>query len=298
MKTQLAFALIAALATTSLAAGPGDVAVAYEGFSGGAAPDLAGTGSGFGWTGLWEHVTGGVITHVTSPTQGLAFPNLATQGGSARSGMAIPDLTGYQRNFTPITGDVMYVSYLIRPEPNMTNWYQIRFGLWPNQVDLGVPIGSMLYGIGLGDGFGVVSNIPAQVGVTRLLALEIRHNPGSMTTTYNLYVDPVPGQAQPTFPSATSTRPGLKVFGSWAELRGYGGYSFDELRVGTTWGSVTPAANACVPDCDGDGSLTIDDFICFQTSFAIGDPYADCDGDGVLTIDDFICFQTMFAIGC
>jgi DNA-binding beta-propeller fold protein YncE len=26
--------------------------------------------------------------------------------------------------------------------------------------------------------------------------------------------------------------------------------------------------------------------------------YADCDGDGVLSIDDFICFQTFFAIGC
>ncbi len=26
--------------------------------------------------------------------------------------------------------------------------------------------------------------------------------------------------------------------------------------------------------------------------------YADCDGDGVLSIDDFICFQTYFALGC
>ncbi len=28
------------------------------------------------------------------------------------------------------------------------------------------------------------------------------------------------------------------------------------------------------------------------------DCYADCDADGALSIDDFICFQTMFAIGC
>ncbi len=54
----------------------------------------------------------------------------------------------------------------------------------------------------------------------------------------------------------------------------------------------------CYPDCDGDGTLSIDDFICFQTFFALGDPYADCDGDGALSIDDFICFQTFFAIGC
>jgi hypothetical protein len=57
-------------------------------------------------------------------------------------------------------------------------------------------------------------------------------------------------------------------------------------------------APVCYPDCDGDGVLSIDDFICFQTFFALGDPYADCDGDGVLSIDDFICFQTFFAIGC
>ncbi len=59
-------------------------------------------------------------------------------------------------------------------------------------------------------------------------------------------------------------------------------------------GLVTP----CYPDCDADGTLSVDDFICFQTFFALGDPYADCDDDGVLSVDDFICFQTFFAVGC
>ncbi len=54
----------------------------------------------------------------------------------------------------------------------------------------------------------------------------------------------------------------------------------------------------CYPDCDLDTILTIDDFICFQTYFALGLLFADCDLDTVLTIDDFICFQTFFAIGC
>ncbi len=54
----------------------------------------------------------------------------------------------------------------------------------------------------------------------------------------------------------------------------------------------------CYADCDASGSLDIDDFICFQTFFAIGDPSADCDASGSLTIDDFICFQTLFAVGC
>ncbi len=57
-------------------------------------------------------------------------------------------------------------------------------------------------------------------------------------------------------------------------------------------------APACLPDCDQSGGLDIDDFICFQTLYAIGSPKADCDKSGALDIDDFICFQTFFAIGC
>jgi outer membrane protein assembly factor BamB len=54
----------------------------------------------------------------------------------------------------------------------------------------------------------------------------------------------------------------------------------------------------CIADCDGSGILDIDDFICFQTLFALGDAAADCDASGGLDIDDFVCFQTFFAVGC
>jgi hypothetical protein len=55
---------------------------------------------------------------------------------------------------------------------------------------------------------------------------------------------------------------------------------------------------ACPGDCDGSGQLDIDDFVCFQTFFVLGDDNADCDASGTLTIDDFICFQTNFVLGC
>jgi hypothetical protein len=74
---------------------------------------------------------------------------------------------------------------------------------------------------------------------------------------------------------------------------GDGFFGISELQL-----SGSPATAPCFPDCDASGALTIDDFICFQTFFAIGDPYADCDASGNLSIDDFICFQTFFAIGC
>jgi hypothetical protein len=82
---------------------------------------------------------------------------------------------------------------------------------------------------------------------------------------------------------------------------GFTTHGLDPLTAIPSLGSLNPCeagAPACYPDCDGDALLTIDDFICFQTFFALSDPYADCDGDTALTIDDFICFQTFFAIGC
>jgi hypothetical protein len=74
-------------------------------------------------------------------------------------------------------------------------------------------------------------------------------------------------------------------------------FTTSEIFSGGAFASFL-AATACYPDCDGSGGLSIDDFICFQTLFAIGDPAADCDLSGNLSIDDFICFQTSFALGC
>ncbi len=62
--------------------------------------------------------------------------------------------------------------------------------------------------------------------------------------------------------------------------------------------SPGPQSSACPADCDGDGSLSFFDFLCFQNLFAAGDPEADCDGDGSQTFFDFLCFQNTFAAGC
>ncbi len=54
----------------------------------------------------------------------------------------------------------------------------------------------------------------------------------------------------------------------------------------------------CYADFDGDGSLTIFDFLAFQNAFDGGDLAADCDEDGILTLFDFLCFQNAFDAGC
>ncbi len=58
------------------------------------------------------------------------------------------------------------------------------------------------------------------------------------------------------------------------------------------------SAAACYADFDGDGDLTIFDFLEFSNLFDAGDLAADCDGDGGLSIFDFLCFQNAFDAGC
>ncbi|MEQ8844320.1 MAG: integrin alpha [Phycisphaerales bacterium] len=57
-------------------------------------------------------------------------------------------------------------------------------------------------------------------------------------------------------------------------------------------------ASTCPPDLDGDGTLTIFDFLEFGNLFDLMDPRADFDGDGDFTIFDFLAFQNAFDAGC
>ena len=57
-------------------------------------------------------------------------------------------------------------------------------------------------------------------------------------------------------------------------------------------------ADPCRPDIDGDGELTLFDFLAFQNLFDAVSPEADFDGDGELTLFDFLAFQNAFDAGC
>ncbi|MEQ8316324.1 MAG: GC-type dockerin domain-anchored protein [Phycisphaerales bacterium] len=63
-------------------------------------------------------------------------------------------------------------------------------------------------------------------------------------------------------------------------------------------GTSVELRNTCLPDIDGDCSLTIFDFLAFQNLFDMGSPEADFDGDGSLTLFDFLAFQNAFTVGC
>lgn len=55
-----------------------------------------------------------------------------------------------------------------------------------------------------------------------------------------------------------------------------------------------------LPDCDGNGVLTANDFTCFMNMYAAGNPLANCDGSTVapvLNANDFNCFLNLYAKG-
>lgn len=62
----------------------------------------------------------------------------------------------------------------------------------------------------------------------------------------------------------------------------------DELMVEVDCGPPHPA------DLDRDGSLTLFDFLLFQSLWEAGDPAADIDRDGAFTLFDFLGYQTLF----
>ncbi len=73
---------------------------------------------------------------------------------------------------------------------------------------------------------------------------------------------------------------------------GYG--RVDAFEAVLAAGGGTP----CRADFDGDGALTLFDFLACPNAFDAGDPAADFDGDGSLTLFDFLAFQNEFAAGC
>ena len=87
----------------------------------------------------------------------------------------------------------------------------------------------------------------------------------------------------------TSTQDGFNIA---ADLDGDGRVGSADLRA------LVDVLGLCFADLDGDGELTLFDFLAFQNGFAAGDLRADFDGDGSLTIFDFLAFQNEFAAGC
>jgi|GEM_PF-2774650 len=112
-------------------------------------------------------------------------------------------------------------------------------------------------------------------------------------------------------PAAMDSQPTGSAMQSWVTNLGFASsdaaddeaYAFAILTDALLPGNWIIRANAdsdpsCRADIDGDGVLTLFDFLSFQNAFDAGSDLADFDGDGVLTLFDFLAFQNEFDAGC
>ncbi len=86
-----------------------------------------------------------------------------------------------------------------------------------------------------------------------------------------------------------------KISAAGSDIFLTGSYAIPGGTYTSPWARL---ACSCPSDCDNSGLLDVDDFVCFQTLYAVGDMRADCDGDGALAVEDFVCFQVAYAVGC
>jgi hypothetical protein len=90
----------------------------------------------------------------------------------------------------------------------------------------------------------------------------------------------------------------VRTDNEWIFKVGYildpGSFTLSPVTSGHAEITVIP----CYVDCDGNTTLDVFDFLCFQDAFVTNDPYADCDGNSTLDIFDFLCFQDAFVAGC
>lgn len=284
---------------TALFAAPGfGSPVAYDGFGNAPLATLDGSTGGTGWGGAWQDINSSQITSVVGP--GLECPGLTVQPGAATtpSGGSF-DAADYYRPLAPYTSPsgTLYMSFVLRPDPGYGSYAGLRFGVWPRAVWVGVPLGYYSYGMTIGDGFVIDSGIPITPGHADLLVLEVRVTPSM--TSYRLFVDPDLRRPQPATADAEWTFGGAIPLPTALELINDGGYTTDEIRVGTEWSDAAPPA--CIGDFTNDRRVTTSDLTVLLGSFGHGVPaftQGDLDGDAGVTTIDLTILLARFGASC
>lgn len=213
--------------------------VVYEGFDYPVGSSLAGQNGGSGWAGAWNTPGGADLTIST----GLSFGGLATSGGSVVSAPYQPPNDGssvsyFFRNTASTYGadnTTTYFSFLLHPEAgfgfyggiNIGNLFVGRSG---NQADFGLegPANDVS-----------LSSVPVVVDTTVLLVVRVDFLAGN--DHVSLYVNPTPGGPEPPTPDVFKTDLDVGTINS-VVINNYGGWLTDDIRIGSTFASVTPAA--------------------------------------------------------
>lgn len=205
--------------------------------------NIDGLNGGTGFSGAWGNFFGTSGTVGTGGLSDPGTPGVPSNGngytGGSSSGGAIRSLS---TTFTD--GDTFYVSFLIQPDfvidSSGSAFAQVRL----DGTNGDIAIGTTNAGGGQWqmrqtspNGSVVLSSILPTQGVTALLVAEVQLQAGN--DIVSLYVDPTAGAPQPGSAAAILNS---EDFGTIQGVATAGGlpWQLDEIRIGTTFGDVTP----------------------------------------------------------
>jgi len=270
---------ISLLASVALAANASSAdLIASDSFGNGSLANLAGTNGGLGWAGTWSFDGGDLVTGVSGP--GLFYSGLQSVPGAAVTEVGgIDGMTRYGRSFgaLPAGTTKIYVSFLMRDDAGLGAWGGLLFGSYPFAMWVGSPPGMYSFGLMMSEGLGDISNAPLIQGETNLIVVKISKNTPGTGITYRLYLNPLIGAAEPSFPLAQFALGMVNALPTALAIDNGGGFTTDEIRVGTTWASVLPTVS-CPTDLNLDGAVTGADLAMVLGGWGTSTPDLTADG--------------------
>ena len=221
--------------------------VAYEGFDYQVGSQLLTQNGGSGFSSDWE--AGGFNASIHNNYQiasgSLGFQGLLTSGNRVVSSSQNA-ISGIVRDLTlpGSSGTTQYISFLVRPEGTpgdgaFNGFFGLNFERSATELFVGKPGGGAL-GEYVLENRGGASQFPSGASVvdeeTAFVVLRVDYLAGADNVT--MYLDPTPGAPEPTTGTVKSDIDLINTNG--LALYSTGAFSFDELRVGDTFESVTP----------------------------------------------------------
>ncbi|MBC3793980.1 putative Ig domain-containing protein [Spirosoma utsteinense] len=203
--------------------------------------------------GGWAAHSGAGTNTIQATAPGLTYSGIATAGGSVGLTTAGEDVN---RQFTQQTSGSVYASFLINvAAAQATGDYFLHLGpstigtTFIGRVFVKSTTGGFLLGLSKGtDAAGpVYSTTVYSLNTTYLVVLKYTFVAGATNDLVDLFIQPTPGQAEPTpSVSTTSVVADLANAGSIALRQGTAANAptlrVDKLQIGTSWSSVTSAS--------------------------------------------------------
>jgi hypothetical protein len=232
--------VLSVLVATGIAnAGP---LLEYEGFNYAPGSSLNSQNGGSGWSGAWG-TPGGLDATIAAAS--LTFGTLPVASGSVSTAGSQPPNQGssvatWIRNLGTSAGadnTTTYFSFLLRPDAGFGFYGGVNLG----GVFVGVSGNQSFYGLEGPANDLSLSAVPVVAGQTVLLVLRADFHAGNDALT--LYVNPTPGGPEPGVASVVKSDLDVGAVTSLT-INNYGGFTTDEIRIGSSFADVAPAAAA------------------------------------------------------